>query len=74
MFNLNIPLSIEGSSLCSTPKTPEILNSLIAMSNPLDSYNYNTLNSSTASTPGSTVSVRNFHSSLPHAQVGSSLR
>lgn len=26
---------------CTTPRTPEILNSLIAMTNPLDDYNYN---------------------------------
>ncbi|XP_077292757.1 activating transcription factor 3 [Arctopsyche grandis] len=28
-------------SACTTPRTPEILNSLIAMTNPLDDYNYN---------------------------------
>ncbi|KAI9590732.1 activating transcription factor 3 isoform X1 [Glossina fuscipes] len=51
MFNLNIPpsslLGVEGSGgLCSKPNTPEILNSLIAMTNPLDNYNFNTNNSS----------------------------
>ncbi|CAD7086727.1 unnamed protein product [Hermetia illucens] len=44
MFNLNIPttslLGIDGSSLCTTPKTPEILNSLMAMTNPLDNYTF----------------------------------
>lgn len=43
MFNLNIPdassyLGIEGAGggLCSTPRTPELLNTLFAMTNPLD--------------------------------------
>lgn len=63
MFNLNIPpsslLGVEGSGgLCSKPNTPEILNSLIAMTNPLDNYNFSG-NNSTASTPAS-VTVRNF--------------
>ncbi|XP_075154818.1 activating transcription factor 3-like [Haematobia irritans] len=63
MFNVNIPpsslLGVEGSGgLCSKPNTPEILNSLIAMTNPLDNYNFNGNNSS-ASTPAS-VTVRNF--------------
>lgn len=47
MFNSNIPaaslLSIDSSSFGlggHTPKTPEIVNSLIAMTNPLDSFNY----------------------------------
>ncbi|XP_061393425.1 activating transcription factor 3 [Musca vetustissima] len=65
MFNLNIPpsslLGVEGSGgLCSKPNTPEILNSLIAMTNPLDNYNFNANNNnSSASTPNS-VTVRNF--------------
>ncbi|ALC48500.1 Atf3 [Drosophila busckii] len=65
MFNSNIPatalLSIEGSGLVGghTPKTPEILNSLIAMTNPMDNYNFNASgNCSAASTP--VVTVRNF--------------
>ncbi|XP_013101039.1 activating transcription factor 3 [Stomoxys calcitrans] len=63
MFNLNIPasslLGVEGNGgLCSKPNTPEILNSLIAMTNPLDNYNFNGNNSS-ASTPAS-VTMRNF--------------
>lgn len=66
MFNLNIPpsslLGVEGSGgLCSKPNTPEILNSLIAMTNPLDNYNFsNNNNNSAASTPAS-VTVRNFN-------------
>lgn len=45
MYNLNVNvnaagaaglLGVEGS--CTTPKTPEILNSLIAMTNPFDGY------------------------------------
>ncbi|XP_060661855.1 activating transcription factor 3 [Drosophila nasuta] len=65
MFNSNIPatslLSIEGSNCLGahTPKTPEILNSVIAMTNPLDNFNFNASNScSAASTP--LVTIRNF--------------
>lgn len=45
MYNLNVSLTAPllgvdgGGSLCSTPRTPEILNSLIAMTNPLE-YSY----------------------------------
>lgn len=70
MFNLNIPpsslLGVEGSGgLCSKPNTPEILNSLIAMTNPLDNYNFNANNNnnSSASTPSS-VTVRNFNNQV----------
>lgn len=47
MYNLNISgagapsnlLSVtQGESSCTTPRTPEILNSLIAMTNPFDTY------------------------------------
>ncbi|KAM8719221.1 hypothetical protein ACLKA7_011866 [Drosophila subpalustris] len=65
MFNSNIPatalLSLESSGCLGahTPKTPEILNSVIAMTNPLDSFNFNASNScSAASTP--LVTIRNF--------------
>ncbi|KAG8226270.1 hypothetical protein J437_LFUL004827 [Ladona fulva] len=42
MYNLNVNLATSASTLavensCTTPKTPEILNSLIAMTNPFDS-------------------------------------
>lgn len=87
MFNLNIPpsslLGVEGSGgLCSKPNTPEILNSLIAMTNPLDNYNFvnninsnnnnntNSNNNSTATTPAS-VTVRNFNA---NTQVGFTLK
>ncbi|KAF4521831.1 hypothetical protein B566_EDAN003705 [Ephemera danica] len=45
MYNLNVNVTTSASSLavepsCTTPKTPEILNSLIAMSNPFDSYTH----------------------------------
>lgn len=65
MFNLNTPpsslLGIEGHhGFGTTPKTPEIVNSLIAMSNPMDNYSFSTT-TSTASTPGSIVTVRNFN-------------
>ncbi|GBP49187.1 Activating transcription factor 3 [Eumeta japonica] len=45
-LSVNVNLSTAVTSLlavesaCSTPRTPEILNSLIAMSNPLDQYQY----------------------------------
>lgn len=43
MYNLNVNVTTSASSLAvmessCTPKTPEILNSLIAMSNPFDTY------------------------------------
>ena len=49
MYNLNVNVSTSATSgsssnllgvesSCTTPKTPEILNSLIAMSNPFDGY------------------------------------
>lgn len=51
MFNLNVNVSTAAGtavnnllaveSACTTPRTPEILNSLIAMTNPLDNYNFN---------------------------------
>lgn len=45
MFNLNIPttqslLGVDTGGVCTTPKTPEILNYLIAMTNPLDNYTF----------------------------------
>lgn len=48
MFNLNIPdassyLGIDGAGgggLCSTPRTPELLNTLFAMTNPLDNITF----------------------------------
>ncbi|XP_067635371.1 activating transcription factor 3 [Eurosta solidaginis] len=74
MFNLNTPsslLGIDSSGLSSTPKTPEIVNSLIAMTNPMDNYNFTTLNSTTAaSTPGSLISMRNINSAT-NAQITS---
>lgn len=42
MYNLNVQLASSANltveNSCTTPKTPEILNSLIAMSNPFDNY------------------------------------
>ncbi|XP_052856830.1 activating transcription factor 3 [Drosophila gunungcola] len=76
MFNSNIPasslLSIEGSGLLMgghTPKTPEILNSLIAMTNPLDNFNFGsaaaavsaTLSASSSATSTPVVAVRHFN-------------
>ncbi|XP_039293195.1 activating transcription factor 3-like [Nilaparvata lugens] len=61
MYNLNLAgasgsnlLSVAGGeSSCTTPRTPEILNSLIAMSNPFDSYRGGTLGPRLASSPPS---------------------
>ncbi|XP_020802647.1 activating transcription factor 3 [Drosophila serrata] len=92
MFNSNIPaaslLSIESSGLgglgAHTPKTPEIVNSLIAMTNPLDNYSFDSAAamaaisasaassaascSSAASTP--VVTVRHFNGH-PNGQLHS---
>ncbi|XP_017086776.1 activating transcription factor 3 [Drosophila eugracilis] len=61
MFNSNIPatslLSIDNGGIlmgAHTPKTPEILNSLIAMTNPLDNFNYS---SGTAAAVSAAVSA-----------------
>lgn len=49
MYNLNVNLATTAAnavnnllveSTCTTPRTPEILNSLIAMTNPMDNYAY----------------------------------
>lgn len=64
MFNLTIPQSL-GLDAGSTPKTPEIVNSLIAMSNPMDNYSFTTSSSTTVTTPG--ISVRSFNSINPQA-------
>lgn len=50
MYNLNVNLATSAANAvnnllavetgCTTPRTPEILNSLIAMTNPLDNYNF----------------------------------
>lgn len=49
MYNLNVDLAASAAnaansllveSASNTPRTPEILNSLIAMTNPLDNYNF----------------------------------
>uniref|UniRef100_W8B9S1 Transforming protein v-Fos/v-Fox n=1 Tax=Ceratitis capitata TaxID=7213 RepID=W8B9S1_CERCA len=74
MFNLNTPSSLLGidcGGLSSTPKTPEIVNTLIAMTNPLDNYSFTALtNASTATTPGSAVSMRTYNGA-PNAQLTS---
>lgn len=48
MYNLNVSLAptpylngMDGGMCGTTPRTPEILNSLIAMTNPMDSYPVN---------------------------------
>lgn len=61
MFNLTIPQTL-GLDAGSTPKTPEIVNSLIAMSNPMDNYNF-----SSSSSAAQGISVRSFNSLNPQA-------
>lgn len=60
-YNLSVNVNLgavsnllAAESAASTPRTPEILNSLIAMTNPLDQYNYNT--NDKCPTPGYKVS------------------
>jgi hypothetical protein len=54
MYNLNTNLSLTapmmGVELSHTPRTPEILNSLIAMTNPLE-YSFSSLHSGGPSNP-----------------------
>lgn len=64
MYNLNVNLATTaaaGSLLgvdtgCTTPRTPEILNSLIAMTNPLDNYNFGDDAPKTATGPPTSLS------------------
>lgn len=64
MYNLNVNLATTaapGNLLgvetgCTTPRTPEILNSLIAMTNPLDNYNFGDDAPKTAAGPPTSLS------------------
>lgn len=76
MFNLNINVTTAGTavnnllaveSVCTTPRTPEILNSLIAMTNPLDNYNFNN-----QSNTSNTKNGRNCPQNLNHDSNSSS--
>ncbi|EDX16832.1 GD16430 [Drosophila simulans] len=71
MFNSNIPasslLSIDSGGLLMgghTPKTPEILNSLIAMTNPLENFSY-----SSAAAAAAAVSVASSSASCSAAST-----
>lgn len=64
MHNLNVNLASTAAnnlnllvdSACTTPRTPEILNSLIAMTNPLDSYSFGNNIAKTSSKPPTNLS------------------
>ncbi|EFA02502.1 activating transcription factor 3 isoform X2 [Tribolium castaneum] len=65
MHNLNVNLASTAvnshnllvDSACTTPRTPEILNSLIAMTNPMDNYSYGNNNiAKTSSKPPTNMS------------------
>lgn len=54
MYNLNVSMSAPpllgvGPSACTTPRTPEILNSVIAMTNPIEIYQQHQQHLQTAS-------------------------
>lgn len=71
MFNSNLSLTVPpmlglDSGVCTTPRTPEILNSLMAMTNPLE-YSYpalaaNTSNTSTSANNSATTTANNNNS------------
>lgn len=76
MFNSNLSLTVPpmlglDSGVCTTPRTPEILNSLMAMTNPLE-YSYPALacnNSTSAITI--TTATTNIHNSVSQASQDS---
>ncbi|XP_018572448.1 activating transcription factor 3 [Anoplophora glabripennis] len=66
MYNLNVDLATSAAnavnsllveSTSTTPRTPEILNSLIAMTNPLDNYNFG--DEAPRKTPNGPIAGRN---------------
>ena len=75
MYNLNVSgagggasnlLSLpQGESSCTTPRTPEILNSLIAMTNPFDSYRANNAPRLASSPPGGSDTTSTSSSGSP---------
>ncbi|KAH8289535.1 hypothetical protein KR054_007100 [Drosophila jambulina] len=77
MFNSNIPaaslLSIDSSGLSGlgahTPKTPEILNSLIAMTNPLDNYSFSASAAAAAAISASSAASCSSAASTPVVTV-----
>jgi hypothetical protein len=66
MHNLNVNLASTAASAvninilvdsaCTTPRTPEILNSLIAMTNPMDTYSYGNNITRTSTKPPTNMS------------------
>lgn len=74
MYNLNVSgaggasnlLSLpQGESSCTTPRTPEILNSLIAMTNPFDSYRASSAPRLASSPPGGSDTTSTSSSGSP---------
>lgn len=81
MYNLNVNVSTAGTAVnnllavenaASTPRTPEILNSLIAMTNPLDEYNFNSNNGKNKSSCPQNVSNDSNSSSYSHEETSTS--
>lgn len=80
MYNLNVNLAqsaanavnnlLSVDNACTTPRTPEILNSLIAMTNPLDNYTFGEDQSKTA-TIGPLTSLSNDSNSSSCSQLES---
>lgn len=71
MFNSNLSLTVPpmlglDSGVCTTPRTPEILNSLMAMTNPLEySYPVAALANTNHSTASTSVGVTTLSSNTP---------
>lgn len=83
MYNLNVNVSTAGTPVnnllavenaANTPRTPEILNSLIAMTNPLDNYNFDSNNGNKSSKKSCPQNVSNDSnsSSCSHEETSTS--
>lgn len=75
MFNSNLSLTVPpmlglDSGVCTTPRTPEILNSLMAMTNPLE-YSYPALATGNTSTNNNTATTSNNNNSVSQASQDS---
>lgn len=82
MYNLNVNLAAAASNAvnnllnvdnlgCNTPRTPEILNSLIAMTNPLDNYQFGDSVAETKPSVGPPTSLSSDSNSSTCSQVES---
>lgn len=75
MFNSNLSLTVPpmlglDSGVCTTPRTPEILNSLMAMTNPLE-YSYPALASNNSTTIAAAASTTTANNSVSQASQDS---